>query len=277
MSNMTNGDVNDTSASVKDQPKVVPAKEGRVQNPTVRNDVQFKNFYEPLETVTKYKFTTDDVRDFLQKRMSGLVAGLKNIGENAEDLKINLISVPNYGKLAPFMIILPEDAIAKPAKKNKGETMTVFTGSENEKCGQLTKAAYGTIAPYMYTKEDKKSFMDSSNFHRILDITRKQGAQIASKCSPSPLNVGGTRVVVCYLDPIRIFSDMVMTKDDVDRARNYQKRGGNTTFKNYQVRVKFKKIGSDNCTYEVLKEPKKKKNTDGLNAQILRAIQANVR
>lgn len=224
----------------------------------------------PVETVEKYEITTQQVNEYLQKRMNTFTTTARNNGEEIEDIHVNVVSFEFSKKFAPFAIVLPDDAIAERKNKGKDEgIMQIFQSEENNNLQKLSKPVWGAIASYLYTKNDKKSFVDSGNLKKTLGLTSGMANQIAGLCSPRIIKVDREhRHITCLLDPIRIFSDMV-------------RKGSNEVNKDgapkYMVMIdKVEKIGSGNYKYTISKEPKKRNHGGNSGIDILRIVRESV-
>lgn len=223
----------------------------------------------PVETVEKYELTTAQVSDFLQKRINTFTTVARNNGEEIEDIHVNVVSCEFSKKFVPFAIVLPEEAIAQKQNGNgEKQIMRIFQSEENNELSRLVKPVWGAITAYLYTKNDKKSFIDSGNLKKTLNLTSGAASKVAGLCSPRIIRVDKERrYIICLVDPIRLFSDMV---------RNGKTEVNKDNIPKYMVNIeKVVKVGNGNFKYIITKEPKKRSD-GGAGLDILKIVADSV-
>lgn len=219
----------------------------------------------PVETVEKYEITTTQVNEYLQKRLNTFTTVARNNGFECEDIHVNVVSFEFSKKFAPFAIVLPEEAIAEKSGGKEEGIMKIFQNEDNAELSRMTKPVWSAIASYLYTKNDKKSFVDSGNLKKTLALTSGMASQIAGLCSPRIIRVDRDhKHITCLIDPIRIFSDMIR------KDKNEVNKDGAPK---YMVFIdKAVKVGNGNYKYYITKEPKKRNGGNGAGLDILKIV-----
>lgn len=223
----------------------------------------------PVETVKKYEINTSQVGEYLQTRINGFTSAARKNGIEMEDIPINVITMEFSKKFTPFIVILPEEAIAQRSGKDEKEgIMSIFQNEDNGELSKLEKPVWSAIASYLYTKNDKKCFTDSGNLRKTLGLTTGDANKIASYCSPKIIKVEkDRRHVVCLIDPIRVFSDMI-------RAENETTKDGAPKY--MTMIEKSVKLSHGNFKYYITKEPKKRSGNGGAGPDIIRFVRESM-
>lgn len=208
----------------------------------------------PVETVEKYEITTAQVQDYLQKRINMFTSAGRNKGDaNIEDIPISVTSIDFSKKFVPFMIILPEEAIAEKNNDGSNGTWKVFQDETAEASSQLVRHVWSAIVSYCYTKNDRKAFLNSPSLKKTLLLTGGTPNKIANHCSPKIIKASrDQKNAVCLLDPIRVFSDIIRT------SNSEVNKDGSPRY--LTIIEKVEKLSADNYKYTVIKEPKKSKD-----------------
>jgi hypothetical protein len=226
--------------------------------------------YSPIETVETYKFTTNDVRDFLQQRINMMINAARQKGSNCEDVQITLISMPYSKKFAPFVAVLPEEAIKKRTSESGDHVMKVFQNDENRELANLQEPVWDAVSSFVYVKGDKKAFLNSSDYKAKLGISTTAAREIAGLCSPKMMRIGdhNSKTVVFLIDPIRVFSTMV--------KKNQSEINPKTHAPAYVVEAEYEKIDRDNCSYRVMKKPRERKRNEGVNDKLSKILRGSL-
>lgn len=220
----------------------------------------------PVETVEKYEITTTQAAEHLQKRLNTLTSAARKNGVDIEDIQVTLVSVAFSKKFVPFMLILPEEAIHERRKNDKEEIMGIFMNEETRDASKIEDCVWAGIKPYLYTKGDKKSFYDSSNLRKTLGLTSADVNTITKTCSPRIIKTDDrTKHVVCLIDPIRLFSDIIKRSGETDK----------NGIPKYLTNIKeVKSINHETYKYFVTKEPKKHKK--GTSPDIIKIVRTSM-
>ena len=225
--------------------------------------------FRPVETNETWTFTTEDVRDYVQDRINVFIAAERQSGKKIPDIPITLVTVQYTKKFAPFAIMLPEEAL-ETRSKNSEETLSVFENEKNEQLAKLLKPVWSAITSFLYTGDDKKNFKRNQTLRNGLDLTMSNVNEITLMCSPRTVITDkrkNTTVVICLLDPIRIFSAMVMKE-------NERLKDGTPS---YTInKISFDKVNHENYKYTFSKCPKKLKKKHVADGEVLRAVMRTV-
>ena len=221
----------------------------------------------PVETVEKYEITTAHVAEYLQKRLNTFTTAARNNGVSIEDIPVNVVSIEFTKKFVPFAVILPEEAIAQRSGGDKDGISAIFQSEDNNDLQKLEKPVWSAIMAYLYTKQDKKAFTDSGNLKKTLGLTTGIANKIAGLCSPRIIKTDKEhRHVVCLIDPIRLFSDMIKNQGETNKegAPKY-----------FTIIDKTVRLSHENYKYMVTKDPKKH-NNEAVGPDILKIVRESM-
>jgi len=207
---------------------------------------------QPVETVEKFEIATSQVADFLQKRLNTFTSTARKNGIDIPDVQISLVSIDWTKKFVPMMIVLPEEAIKSRGANGQG-IYDIFKDESNDNVSKIEKPIWDALLSFIYTKDDKKAFLNSGLLKKNLSLTSRMASEIAGLCSPKIMksNDSSRKSVVFLIDPIKVISDMIKTGND-----DVTKQGVPRYF---TVIEKVERISHENYKYFVTKEPKKQK------------------
>lgn len=234
----------------------------------------------PIRTVKQYELSTYDVRDWMQKRLNSFITlgrqeQMSNDGRtDIPDIKVNVLTYAFSKKFAPFIVMLPPEALKKSGK-NQRETMAFFLPDESEELALIIPRVWDAFRSFVYTKDDRKEFlkMDGQLKHE-LQMSKDDCAHFTKFVVPKLLKPGGSKVIVFLIDPIRVFSEMVREDSEKPKIKPGDKVDPSKIKPDYLINdITFERINSDNYKYIFNKEPKKngKKNAN-FNKKIFAAM-----
>lgn len=226
--------------------------------------------YKPIETVERYKFTTDDIREFLQGRIEAIGAKLKQNpqkGKEVADCQLVLISHKSSDVFYPLLAILPENVIKQTHRDP--DMPDIFWGDDEQ--FKMVDNVYGGIYAFAFTKAEKNGLLKSSTWRNSLKLSSREASWIAKYSFPRVVKIKGSggvqRYVIMLLDPVKIFREMVKGPNDVvDKMKG----------PNFDIEVHAERMNGRMCRYEVQKSPKKNKRRQDkdIEAVIEAAIKA---
>jgi len=207
---------------------------------------------------------TNTVRDYLQQKIDGIVAASNKNGIKMDKISIDLFTDKMSDKFAPFVLILSTSAAEyyDDTEDVTEDGEEIFTrrsnqdGQDFDKPAILKKPIAMLYDALRYTPEDLKAFK-ARNYLRELEIAGIPGISRHMKYYSKPRlytvkdGDGYITKISVYIDPIKIFHEMVMVEYD----------------RNFEVKLHVKrKINENEFEYMVRKQArsksKKQKNKD---------------
>lgn len=167
-----------------------------------------------------FSITTQQVEDFLQKKINVLCNKDKSLPQNVD---IKVITIEAGKQFVPFVAILPEEVLAKNhhcvTDDEDGEAVEIddiFDVHSENGSEEMLLAFKKLFAPYVYNKADRKSFkandwrhargvsINTSNI--LLDMVYPRVHKFKS--------ADNAKYVIFLFDPIRVFHDMLKIDGD---------------------------------------------------------------
>lgn len=201
--------------------------------------------------------TTDQIEAYIQKKMD-VVAEEKHL----EKINIHVHTIEPGRNFYPLVITLPLSALEDYAGDGDDEEEGDQRFFENKKKDRTTRVIdpyFRVFYPYLYTLKEINSFY-TENYRSMFGIDRRSTIDDLKKISSTRFyNANGTNIVICLLDPLKVFKDMLYNPND--------KRD----FKVYPTRCKRTKTGVFRYTVSrvIVKNNQKRGNwIEDLNKQI---------
>lgn len=204
----------------------------------------------PVETEMPYSITTEEAEEFLQQKFDAIVSAMQKKGEHQEDVKIMLFTTKCSKKFMPFMVLLPLSVLKGKKERKNDYELDLFNPESSEKIAKLKDPFYQLIGSFIYNKNDESSFF-SNAWRQALGVSLKTSHMLKANRTPKiqKFNKGASEYVVCMLDPVRLFHDMLTDVNNKDAK--------------FGVEIAHTEcIKSTNFRYEVLRVARKKKKTD---------------
>lgn len=159
---------------------------------------------------TPYEITTEQVNKFIQDRFNAIHSIYLKEGKNVDDFTSTVISVKCSQKFVPLMLVMSLSVLDNAQKKKKKEDELDIFNPEKEDgtVASLKTAIYKCIAPYLYNKTDEAGFF-APTFRSSLGIPLKISHLLKGFRRPKIQKLGRNEQVICFIDPLRIFHDML--------------------------------------------------------------------
>lgn len=204
----------------------------------------------PVENeAPQFNITTADAKEYLQRKIDNAVKIIAGNGGRISDVEIALLTTPMSKKFAPFMLLMPMTVLAGKDKKQGPQELSIFNPEKTDSQANLIRGIYEVISPFVYNKDDEACFF-SQTTRNELALTLKSAHELKAYRTPrvQSFNNGKNKYVACFIDPLRLFYDML---------------GVNGSNVKYNVEIAGKeKITDSNYQYEVYRTTKKKKSKD---------------
>lgn len=157
-----------------------------------------------------YKISTDQAKDYLQKKFNMLYEVAKKKGKDFPDVKIIMYNQQLGKEFLPFILVLPIDVLENRTREEN--IPSVFMPDEDERSIRLNGIIYQLLSNYAFNKDDKRAFRSSEWKNRAGIYRRGDTIGTLLKYStPKIENFGGAgKKVVMLIDPIRLFHDMLV-------------------------------------------------------------------
>lgn len=182
----------------------------------------------PEERQITYVITTDKAQEFLQKKFNFVVKMMnekinKENRENGDNIPIQeavtvTLNSTKCGEsvFAPFTILLPLNVLSKKRQKQVDGELEMFNPDSTTPKAALKPNFWDLLSCYMYNDSDVSSFF-SNEFRRTFRISYNVAEAIKGNRRPNIQTFGKDKryqYVTCIIDPIRVFHDMLTSKDD---------------------------------------------------------------
>lgn len=172
----------------------------------------------PSDKEVPYTITTDDVQEYLAKKLAVVSAAAKRDG-NRQIPEINFqvvtadMGAKNY---RPLILMLPQEALGDRAKSDYSEPTILDIGSDSDSGRKVwINPDYFKVLmkPYMYNKDDRSAF-STAKFRSDIQISHAESKRLAQMSIPSVYKLNGQKYVGVLIDPMKIFHDMLEVSGD---------------------------------------------------------------
>lgn len=182
-----------------------------------------------------YKFTVNDIKDCLQKKLNLLITAnnrkcdqdeqyAQRFGRLPENITITLSGVQCGDTFTVLTLMLPMSVVMNKRRRNAQEECSLFNPQDqDQKRVELSPKIWSFFRGYMFTK-DETSMMRTAKWQRDVGLKRTSGGDrnkmlsfLLSYASPRIIEMKGQEVVVFNLDALKVFHDL-LKKDDDSRA-----------------------------------------------------------
>lgn len=202
--------------------------------------------------------STKDVQAFMQERVDMIVATLRKKDEryaNLDKIPVRVAGSKASDKYISIVAAVPSAALEIEAS-NVGEPVpAIFTKNKDEDAElQLIPEIENFFKLYAYSAYDKKGFR-KAEWQRKYNVSKKTAEQLYNYSSPRYYKKMNGEIedslVMIFLDPVRIFQDMLTEE------------GARVVDENYPTIDKFEKIRDGEYKFHITKNRnKRKKNKD---------------
>lgn len=168
----------------------------------------------------QFDIRTEDVQKYLEGKFKFINDTLVSRGEKGvEPIPVTLRSLRIGKHFLPFIVLLPE-AVLDRASFNPN-TPSVFRPEEDDDAVRIKPYYFKFLSNYMYSKDDINAF-NSGNWKRAAGITSNGNLQILRRYSRPAIetmntNNGKSVSVMVFLDPLKIFHEMLIDEDNRDQ------------------------------------------------------------
>lgn len=204
-----------------------------------------------------YTITTSFAEEYLQKLFDTVNAGARAKAGNSNvfpDFNVSLITLNCSKKFKPMMLILPTTVLKNQKTKKSEKEASIFSTSNGENQVYIQDHIFMVFKPFLYDNKDAEAFGSNAVRHH-LGLSSKIYYSIKNNRLPhiQKLNRGQSEFVVAMIDPLRLFHQMLDSKDSSEK---------------FEVEIdRTEQIKATNYRYEVFKvyrngKNKKKKRND---------------
>lgn len=165
-----------------------------------------------------FNISTQKAEDFLQKKFNKLTEVLRKQGNDAEDVHIDLMSKKYGTNFCPFLILMDTSVLAsnvgrKDNQKNDRE-LAIFNPDQDERSVRLEGLYAKLLTGYWFNQDDIDCFR-SNQWRNKQKMSIKAAEQIRECKRPRMKSFanGQTKKVIVFLDPIKVFHDMLENPD----------------------------------------------------------------
>ena len=207
----------------------------------------------PVHENPEWEITTVDVRNFIQYKFSQLTPGLRKIGQNTDDIKINL-TMMKLGKSYVMAVIALPDSVLKGSNQ-ANDIPSVFRGQNMDNRLTFEKPFYDLLKNWMYTKNERGLFRNAS-WRQSLQLSSKHVNTLMAYMNPRFMQSGGKKYVVVAIDMIKVFHSMLVDKNNPkQKFSTWVKKSEKTDDGMYKFTVQkvieTNKVSSDTLTRDL--------------------------
>lgn len=174
----------------------------------------------PDDTETLYSISTKRVEEYLQKKTDVVVRKMNERADanpkmkHIDPFQINVISSNVSKTFVPFAVIFPMSVLINRGDNKKGGN-DIFNPKKEDHSAQMYPEIKKLFDSVSYDHDDRNAFK-SPNWKREHNVSRTAAVQLMMMSKPkiTQFNRGRTKVVTLFIDPIRVFYDMVKTDDN---------------------------------------------------------------
>ena len=164
-----------------------------------------------------FTIKTQYAQEFLQKRMNVAMSEIRKNGYTGDDIEVRLVNTKLSDTFAPFMIILPMCIIDKADSKADPEELGIFRPADSGNRVRMYRPIMQLLRAYAYTKEDINA-LSTPNTMNSLNLHGRNRHEFITNVQPRIRYLGGVEKVVMMLDPLRLFSDMLVIQMDYKKG-----------------------------------------------------------
>ena len=158
-----------------------------------------------------YLVNTNEVRNYLQKKVDRICDTLKANGGETLKVTVNLTS-EKFGKsFVPFLIALP-GCVEDRASANTNIPESLRPNDEDDGV-RLKKPFYQLFANYCYDNNDRKA-LSGQSIIKHLGLYRGANREIQSLVKPKREDFGDSKYILFLLDPLRLFRDYLKDRNN---------------------------------------------------------------
>lgn len=188
-------------------------------------NVKTRSGHTPSTDELFFKITTEDVMDYLQRRMDGLVHKMRNSNNGSdevytgEDINLSIVTIRVTEKFLPFSVMLPTAVLKSYNRRGriKGES-SIFNPKEEDGTEVMYKLFTEMFKSYVFTDGEIKylSSNEGAKVRSEMDLSMKNIDAMRRNKAPKiqRFNNGNMEKVTFLLDPIKIFHDMLTIENN---------------------------------------------------------------
>ena len=198
----------------------------------------------PANADIPFAIRTEDAEDFIKAKFDFLTEALKKKYPNIQNLEIVVTSKDFSKSFVPFIIAISTNVL-KPKSNSDDEELSIFKNADT--AADLIPEYYQLLKTYMYDNADIEAFFPQTTRQSLgLSMSSVHELKASSKPKVYHLNRGQYEYVMAYIDPLRVFHDMLTDTDQPDQrflvnVETIEKiKGGNFVY-NVRRCTKFKK------------------------------------
>lgn len=172
----------------------------------------------PEKTDLAFAITTTDAQRFLQEKVNNLVKTMRLQDVNQEDVEVILFSTKMTKKFVPFMILLPKSVLKNKGEKKVRNEISYFNPEDSGSSNASVKEPFWNLLKcFIYDKADEQAFFKNT-VRQQLGLSMESANRIKANRSPKvvKLNGGKCEYVTCFIDPLRLFHDMLVDQNNRD-------------------------------------------------------------
>jgi hypothetical protein len=162
-----------------------------------------------------------------------------------------LFSTKCSKKFIPFMLLMPLSVLKGKKDRKDTDELDMFNPGNSDKVAQMKDSLWKLISAYTYDKKDENAFF-SNVWRQSLGINYRMSHTLKANRLPKiqKFNKGQNEYVVCWIDPLRLFHDMLTDTEHKDASfrciinSTDQIKGGNFKYEVYRS-INGKKKNSD--------------------------------
>lgn len=215
----------------------------------------------PADDKIPFDITTKMVEQFLQEdKIDKLVALMRKNGKNHGDVKVRLISAKCSKKFIPFLILLPT-SIIKGSGKNRNEyEPSIFDPEDEDNSVKLEEEFYKLLKCYCFTRDEVEAFF-TATWRNELGISLKVAHSLKNSSKPKvqKFNNGKTKFVACFIDPYKVFKDMLTDMNNPD--------------KRFDIEIsETHRLSNSDYKYKVSRSDKKNRQNDSFDENLANEV-----
>lgn len=178
------------------------------------NNITTRAGLDPADTgKIEFDISTEKAEAFLQEKINRVIKKANESGGRFNEIEVRLLTNKMGNKFHPFILVMPIEALANTKEESRNE-LKIFSGEGGKKVVKIKKPLYDVLSLYAYNKSDEESFY-SSVFRQSIGISLEHAHSMRANRMPRIQTIhrdknSDIKYVVMYLDPMRIFHDMLI-------------------------------------------------------------------